>query len=413
MPYRHEGTHDEHAFIANLLERIIRECPQRRPASGDERQAQLIAREEFSKLGLATETMPFRFNESLYANIALHFGLSNLGTAVSGLFPLAGLFLHLLAGLSYWADSTRRAYVLRRLLPFNPSQNIIATLHARGKPALRIVFLAHADAAFTGLMFDPAVIKLITRKSPLKGMLLGSPMGLATKTQFALAGFDLLRIFLGPCTWPLRPVEAVLSTPSLVAFLLALQVVLRDEVVPGANDDLSGVVALPLLAQRIKAVMPSNVEFVFVVTGCEEASLGGSDFLARAMQGVWRKDCTVIIGLDGLTNGELCYTALEGEVAPTPISPWLESTLLEVAHSDPRFAHVRGIEVPVGGTDVGPFLLRGWTGTCLVCADPLLGVPRHYHTPEDSFANLSIEKILLSIAFAERLVHTIVRRRVG
>lgn len=409
---------DELQYISKLIGRIVRECPRRKPTSEDERRSQMIVKEEFEKLGLAAREHSFEFNDNLYANIALHFGLGTLGTLLGGLLPPVGLAMHSLAAGSYWAESTRRGYLLRRLFPFKPSQNIVSILPARGEPALRIVFVVHADAAFTGLLFDPAVVKRFSGDLPPRLRFIKRSMALATHTQFALAGCDLMRTMLGPLgflTLPLRPFEAILTIPAFLAFILNMQIVLRNEIVPGANDDLSGVAALPVLARRLARKKGSfkEIEFVFVVTGCEEASLGGADALAKDMRGVWDRDRTVIIGLDGLSMGDLNYLEVEGEVVKTPIPAWLSDVLSKTAASEPKYSEVKGFEVPVGGSDVAAFLAHGWDGVCLSCVDHEIGAPRNYHVPEDTPENLDVDKVLYSIDFAERLTEAIVKRRLG
>jgi len=404
---------DDYQAVKTLVERIVAECPRRQPASADEHRAQQIMKQEFERLGMDTHEEAFRFNDNLYANLALHFGLGFTGSVISGLAPLPAFICHMLAGTSYWAESTRRAYILRRLFPFKPSQNILAVMPAEGEPALRVVFLAHADAAFTGLIFNPEIIKKFTHKPPLGIKYLNRSMAVTTHSQFLLAGFDLLRMFLGPLTWPLRPLEAAISIPSFLAFVLNLHILIKNEIVPGANDDLSGVAALPILAQRLGPDKRPDVEYVFGVTGCEEASLGGGDALARDKDGVWDKKRTVVIGLDGLANGDLTYLEVEGEVSRTRIPAWLEKLSRETAASEPRFNPVKGFEVPVGGSDIAAFLARGWDGVCMCCVDPELGAPRHYHLPSDTPANLEVERVLYAIDFTEKLARNIVEHRLG
>ncbi len=400
-------------YARELITRIVRECPRRQPTSEDERRSQLMMKEEFENLGISTEFQDFEFNDNLYANIALHFGLGTLGTLVSGVFPLGGLALHSLASGSYWADSTRRAYILRRLFPFKPSQNLLATMPAEGPPDLRVVFLAHADAAFTGLLFDPKFVKRFSGDPP-KGLgFVKRSMALATQTQAALTGFDTLRVFLGPLTWPLRPIEFALTIPAMIAVGLNLQVVMRNEIVPGANDNLSGVAALPILAQRLGPKKPANVEYVFGITGCEEASLGGGDALAKAMDGVWDKERTVIIGLDGLSNGDLNFAEIEGEVVRTPIPKWLGDMARKTAASDPKFEEVKGFEIPVGGTDIAAFLAQGWEGVSMICVDHEIGAPRNYHCPTDTPENLDFDKLMFSIEFTEKLAKNILKYRLN
>ncbi|NLH49752.1 MAG: M28 family peptidase [Myxococcales bacterium] len=402
---------NEQIYVQKLIERIVAECPERRPTSEDERRAHQIMQAEFERLGLATTEESFKFNENLYANMALHFGLGTLGTMVSALLPLVGLALHAGVGTSYLHDSTRKGYYLRRLFPWKKSQNLLATIPAKGEPALRIVLMGHADAAFTGLLFNPKIVEWFSGDLPPRLQFLKRSMEVATKAQFALAGFDLLRVFLGPLTWPLLPIEAAISVPGLIAFLLNVEVVLRNQVVPGANDNLSGTVALPILAGRLASRKPENVELVFAVTGCEEASLGGADALAKAKDGQWDKNKTVVIGLDGLTNGELRFTASEGEVVSEPIAPWLRAVLERTARIESRFHEVQAFEIPVGGTDSYAFMRRGFDAASLVCVDPQVGSPLHYHTVNDTPQNLDWEKLMFSIDFTEALVLEIIRER--
>lgn len=404
---------DEQSYVFQLIDRICRECPRRQPTSPDEKRAQEILETEMQRVGLTTRWHEFRFNDHLYKNVALHFGLGVLGTAVSGVAPLAGLALHLGPTASYWADSTRRGYYLRRVLGFKPSQNLLGVLPARtGQPRIRVVILAHADAAFTGKIFDPVVIEKGFSNLPPNLAFLRRSLAFATRAQASLAFFDVLRLLFGPLlTLPLRPLEIALTVPSLAATILNLEVVLRNEIVPGANDNLSGAAALPVLAWRLAADQPDDVEYVFAVSGCEEASLGGGDALARDMDGQWDKSRTVIIGLDSLTNGDLNYLDVEGEVVQVHVPTWLANTVKDVAASEPRFAEVKPFEVPVGGSDVAAFLNRGWDGVCLTCIDPRIGAPRHYHQPTDDPGHLEMDILMKSIDFTEKLAREVVRRK--
>lgn len=405
---------DESAYIRDLIERVVDECPRRQPTSEDERRAATIVQDAFARLGLESWSEGFEFNDNLYANIALHFGLGSLGTAISGVAPHLALPLHLLAGLSYRLDSTRRAYLLRRMLGFKPSQNVLAVLPAEGEPKLRIVLNAHLDAAFTGLVFNPRVVDALSgdeRANPLP--FLDRPLALATNTQFALAGFDLLRMVFGPLTWPLRPLEWLLGTPGLVAFLATAEVCLRNQIVPGANDDLTGVAALPVLALRLAAVKPPEVELVFAATGCEEASMGGADALVKAKRDQWPPQNTVGLSLEMLGNGELVFLQGEGEVVQTPTPAWLIEAVHKVVASEPRFAGVKGFEPPVGGSDAAAFLANGYDAICLCCLDRRLGTAAHYHLPDDTLEHVDLDKVMHAVDFAEKLVHTIIEMRLG
>ena len=392
---------DERAYARALIERIVRECPSRRPASEDERRAMDIMAREFESMGLGTEMKPFLFNQSLYANIALHFGLASLGTLVGGLLPRTALALHGLSVGSYYADSTRKGYLLRRAFPFKPSQNLLAVAPAKnGEPKLRIVLAAHADAAFTGLIFSDFVVKNLAGDPPKALSFMKRQMEFTLKSTASLMGFDALRSVIGPFAAPLRPVEYMLTIPAFLAFILNLQIVLQNEIVPGANDNLSGVVGELLLASRLLANKPDEVEYVFAITGCEEASLGGADALVREMEPHWSRANTVVLGLDSLTNGELRYLDVEGEIVKLPICSWLREELETLRQSKPGYETVTGFEIPVGGTDVAAFLLRGYDGVCLTALDPKIGAARHYHQRSDTPENFEDDGFAFAIDYA-------------
>jgi len=399
---------DETRYARELITRIVRECPRRVATGPDERRAHAIVQEEFAALGLATEVHPFRWNQSLYQTLALHFGAAVAGSLLASRAPLLAFGLHALAAGSYALDSARAAFVLRQLFPHGDSQNVLARLPARsGEPRLRVVFLAHADAAYTGVVFRP---EFIARFGSKEGSPLYKSLRIGTAATAGLALLDLAQLVTGRSR-ALSAARAVLTVPALLAFALNLDVVLRDQIVPGAMDDLSGVAGLLLLARRLRGRTPADVEVVFCATGCEEAGLGGAQSLALdKVDAEWDRARTVVIGLDGLANGTLCWFQ-EGEIFPVPIAPWLLEALRDTAASDPRFAEVAGFEIPVGGTDAVPFAVAGYDAVTLGCVDRSRGVPRHYHTPKDSPENLEAEQIAPCVDFAERLFDTLIARR--
>src|SRR6185295_11706881 len=109
--------------------------------------------------------------------------------------PVAALSLHLFVAVSYLGDSTYWFFWLRRLLRHRPAQNMVATMPAAGPVRLRIVLIGHADAAPTGWIFKPNVVRAATNNyypRPfrfLRKQLLG-----AIIAMFVLAFHDLMAI---------------------------------------------------------------------------------------------------------------------------------------------------------------------------------------------------------------------------
>jgi hypothetical protein len=390
------------AFIADL----IASCPERAPTSDDEARAQRHVAEHLRARGLDVTEQEFRFNRSLYQNLLLHFGLATAATALAGRRPRLAAALHGTIAASYLLDSLHRAFVLRRLLPWGTSRNVVGVLPSKGEPALRIVIVTHTDAAFTGFIFEPRMASQAAR-GPIK-----KPMAVATASVAAQAVLAGWRAAHPPHARAARAAELLLAVPPLLTALANLDVVLRDRIVPGANDNLSGVAGMLVLAERLRGRLRDDVEVVFVATGAEEASLGGATALAEAMHPRWSTRNTVVLALDGLSNGELRYF-VEGEVVPLPLAGWLRELLHEVAATDPRFATVAPFVVPVGGSDVCAFVARGYDGVCIGRIDPRLGAPREYHLPTDTADRLDPGQVLESIDFVEALVHSLIARRLG
>jgi len=214
-----------------------------------------------------------------------------------------------------------------------------------------------------------------------------------------------------PGAWVI-PALGILSLPSLLVVLPNLEVVIRNQVVPGACDNLSGCAAVDALIPRLADLPATGLELVFGVTGAEEAGVGGAWALCRQRRQDWDPARTVVLGLDGLAGGELRYFR-ESEMARLPVARWLEEALTEVAGSEDRFAGVRAHEIGVGATDAGPFQSAGYDAVTLGRVDPDLGAPRNYHLPTDTPDRVDWGEVQHAVDFAEALIRRIVQRRLG
>lgn len=399
--------------MRDIIKGVLELGPRRMACSRRERRAQELLQARFQDKGLQTELRPFCTNDSLYAVMALHCAVGLAGTAALAMaHPWWAFALHALAAISYTGDSWKRFHILRRAFPCKPSQNLLATMPTKGTPKLRIALVAHADAAFTGWLFHPAAIRRaafgphppglgVLRKS-MRAIVLALTLLAALEAVLAIAGASI--------NFGVLAIAGVLTLPALIGFVLNAQVVLRDEVVPGANDNLSGCAALVTLADRLRGGVPDNVEIVMVVTGAEEAGTCGAQALAREALEEWSTVDTVVVGVDSITNGAMYYL-LDGEVIPLPAPHWLQQVAEETATSDERFPAVEGYDIPSGASDAAPFLARGFDAIALGCVDPEIGAPRHYHRPTDTLENLDWDQAARSVDFVEAFVHNIIRTR--
>jgi hypothetical protein len=123
--------------------------------------------------------------------------------------------------------------------------------------------VGHADAAPTGWIFRPNVIRAATNNYyPRPFRFLRKQLVGAIIAMGVLALHDLMAI-AQPGQW--MPVLFFgLTAACAIPFLLNMQLVLRNQIVPGASDNLTGCVSLPVLAKRLAETKPDDVELVFV-----------------------------------------------------------------------------------------------------------------------------------------------------
>ncbi len=386
-------------WVASMVERF----PKRVVGSDDERGAQEALADDLRKAGVTdVELVPFRHSRSLYANMSFHFFLVVVGAGltIAGL-PAIGLALHCLAAFSYWVESQKLLKVLGNVFPKKDTQNLVGTRPAKGELRHRYVFVGHIDAAFTGLIFEPEMIKAALTPPPIPGL------GFVTRgmlmAELSAAGSAILSlvVLLGAPIpgWAVITTACLLAIPAFLTFALNLQVVIRNETVPGANDNLTGCYAVLHLARRLVDEAPDDIELVFVATGAEEAGTAGS--WAMAAETSWSPTNTTVLGLDSLSNGTLRYFQ-EGELRYFDVPRELEALVNEVA------PEVQKYPIPSGATDALPFLVRGFPAMTFGCVDPEIRAPRHYHHPSDTAENLNLEEFAVALEVVDRFVDALI-----
>lgn len=291
---------------------------------------------------VVTESFPY---QGTYAGAhAAHFAAGMLG----GTWALA-------AALSYELEFSGRLQWARRLLPRGTGVNVVARLPSEGPARRTLVLVAHHDAARTGLIWHPRIVRASR----------GGSYATLPALGFALAA-----------TRPTRR-----AGRALLAALVALQAdVARGAAVPGASDNATGVAATLALVRHWAARPLPGCEVIAVLPGCEEAGMGG---MAAWMAAEGRRldpRRTLVLGLDTLGGGDPVLAAREGGLWPVRYRE------ADLAWAD-RAAARAGLEPPprvrVGGwTDPVLALLAGLPAISLLSMRD--GVFDNYHVPEDT-----------------------------
>ncbi len=307
-------------------------------------------------------------------------GAAHYGPSHAPLFVLGALGSRLLATkalILFELEYSGRRQYLRRLLPRGEGANVIGRLPARGPRERTLVLVAHHDAARTGLAFDPRLLEAGDRRAARTGR----RVSLALVPELALAAAAL----------GLRPARAVL----LAAAAVVLQGS-RAAVVPGANDNASGVAGVLEVLRALAEDRPDGLEVVAVFPGSEESGMDGM----RAWLAGARLDPenTLVVSLDTIGSGEPVVLEAEGGLWPVRYRE------ADVALAE-RAAHQAGVELRrwrLGAwTDAVLARLRGLPAVSILSVRDG-GFP-NYHQPSDRPERVDLASADACVRVAVRL----------
>jgi hypothetical protein len=259
---------------------------------GEQRSAEWVAGRLREQGAEDVRIEPFRYQRTFAHAQGIHFAAGALA-ALGRRRLLAAATL-----ASFELDYSGRWQWLRRLLPRGTGFNVVGRLPATGAPERTLVLVAHHDAARTGLMWDPRLVGPGDRAAAISGR---------RASQALLPELALAATALG-----LRRVPA-----ALLGLAIALELdQARSPVVPGANDNASGVAAVLDLVGRLAGDRPDGTEVIALFPGCEESGMGGmASWIATQ---TLDPASTLVIGLDTLGSGEPVVLEAEGGLWPVP-----------------------------------------------------------------------------------------------
>jgi acetylornithine deacetylase/succinyl-diaminopimelate desuccinylase-like protein len=259
---------------------------------GERRSAEWVAGRLREQGAVDVRLERFRYQRTFAHAQAIHFGAGALA-ALRGRRLLAAAAL-----ASFELEYSGRLQWLRRFLPAGEGTNVIARLPASGPPERTLVLVAHHDAARTGLMWDPR----LSRAGDRAAARTGKRASLALLPELAFVGAAL----------GLRRLPA-----AVLAFAVALSLdQARSPVVPGANDNASGVAGVLELVGRFARERPPGLEVVVLVCGCEESGMGGMLAWLDAEGAALDRERTLVVGLDTIGSGEPVVLEAEGGLWP-------------------------------------------------------------------------------------------------
>jgi hypothetical protein len=280
--------------------------------------------------------------------------------------------------LTLWKHWTRRVCGRRKR-----TWNVVAQAGDRGA-AQTLVVVAHHDAAHSGAIFDPRLPEAIHRRAPwvferlhtsppLMWLVFGGPVLVAAG---GLTGSRRARI-LG----------TLLSLGSAAAFAD----IGARRVVPGANDNLSGVATVLALARLLRDRPVQGLRVLLVSTGGEEALEEGMQGFARDWWPKLPPETTQVLVVDTVGSTRLTLPEREGMLRFFAYDDALKDTVEQAA---------RGVGVEVGrglnfsfSSDAGIGVRDGYRSALLGSIDHRKS-PANYHWPTDHADNVDYDTVV-------------------
>ena len=305
------------------------------------------------------------------AAIAAFFGRAV--AAVAGLFAAAAV-----------ADdiNCERYWFRRRFLKTRTTHNVVATV---GPPDAErtLVFMAHHDAPHSGLVFHPELPRAPFRRFPQ----LLENANTTVPTMWG-AVFGPLAVGLGALfDMPrVRKGGALLSAGYAAAMA---DIALRD-VVPGANDNLSGVAAQMSLAHALANDPPRNMRVILLFPGCEESFQEGMSAWLDRHQDELPKRTTAFVNHETVGSPMLVLLEGEGMLGITDYSPELKRRIRDIGDELGIFLY-KDLRTRNASDSLIP-LRRGYSTAVLASCDEFKA-PSNYHWPTDVPENLRYDTI--------------------
>lgn len=270
------------------------------------------------------------------------------------------------------------------LLPKTESGNVYATLKSSGETKRRIIFSGHCDSAYewTLMKIKPAFMIAVIVLC-LVGVL----------ASLALCIVNLVRG--ETAVWSLVLTSVFIPFYIMLWFFCNFKVV-----VPGANDNLTGVLASVAVLKCLKesGIRFEHTEVAVLLTGSEEAGLRGAFAWARKHKDELLSDGTetVFIGLETLRDWDhlnIYNRDLTGTVAHDAGAV----KLLDKA-SAACGRPLKHFSVFFGASDAAAVTKEGLRATCLAGMDPTPA--DYYHNVKDTADNMDRKTFALGLDIA-------------
>jgi hypothetical protein len=393
-------THANAGLEAGLRQTIETLAAIDRPAcSPGEREAAEWIAARLRELGCAARVEE-ELSDTGYARpMAALGGLGVLAglAALRGRRALGGLVAVLVAaGIA--EDISNGPRVFRRLTMRRKRTANVVALGGDASADRTLVVLAHHDAAPTGFVFHPEPQRRLAEVFPdfVERTDTSLPLWwLGIAPQVLIAAGSALKV---------RPLVGTGVGLGALATAAAADIA-RNRVVPGANDNLSGVAAALAVAEALAERPVEGLRVMFVSCGAEEVLQGGIHGFVKRHLGSLPRDRAWVVNLETVGSPRLGLLEGEGPIVMEDFEPRFKDLVAEEAAAG-EIPLRRGLRSRNSTDSVIPHR-AGFPVATLISITKWKALA-NYHWPTDTPENVDYSTVANAVALTERVM-----RRLG
>jgi hypothetical protein len=354
---------------------------ERPSASEGERRAAEWLVERFAELGAEARIEAEPAHGTYWWPLGIGAALGALGgiAALRGK-RLRGGALAAAAAAGMASDFPPGKRLLRRPLPRRTTYNVVCEL-GPADAERTIVLIAHHDAAHSGIVFHPQLPHIADRlgmiersdtSPPLMAPVVGGPVLAALGALTGRRRLTKLGVFLG------------LGSAAAMA-----EIGLRD-VVPGANDNGTAVIALLALAEQLVARPTDNLRVILLSVGSEESFSEGIKAFGERHFGELPRESTFFLCLESIGSPHLLVLRGEGFLKMREYSP-RALALMDGLAEELGIYLFPNLRLRSGTDGLEPLAAGYETAALCSCTD--LKQPANYHWWHDLAENVDFDTV--------------------
>jgi hypothetical protein len=364
----------------------------RAPGSDAERRAAKYLEGRLRDMGREAALEPIEVRPSYALTHVLHAVAAVIGSVLSVSAPLPATAILLVTAASALGDLTGTFRLARRLTPRRASQNVVSREH--GDRPGTLVLVAHYDAGRSGALFGR---RLADRAFEV---FTWSIVVVLACSALRLVGLDAI---------PLTVVQFAATVVLIVAIPVLADVALSG-VVPGANDNASGVATVLRLAERYGGDL-DHFDVWVVLTGAGEGMELGMRAWLRAERRSLSPGRTAVVCVDQVGAGTVRYARKEGYVIPNAHNDALVELCDQIAGEDSDGDGRYGARSYTAhdATDADAARGAGLPAVSVSCLGARDVAP-HHGRPSDTVENVDPDALERAFGFCSELIELIDER---